>query len=489
MEFSRKNGQLLSRIATNDRHGENSPYFDGWKAYDSNPFHPTQNPDGVIQMGLAENQLCFDLIKKWILENPDASICTAEAVDKFKDIAIYQDYHGLREFREAVAKFMGRVGGSRVTFDPNRIVMSGGATGANETVMFCLADPGDAFLVPSPYYPGFDRDLRWRTGLEIVPVYCKSSNNFRITRAALEEAYEKAQSSNINVKGVIIANPSNPLGTILDRETMRNLVCFINEKNIHLVCDEIYAATVFSSPRFISIAEIIQDMDCNHDLIHIVYSLSKDMGFPGFRVGIVYSFNDVVVNCARKMSSFGLVSSQTQYLLTSMLSDEEFLGNFLSESSNRLAKRYHVFTKGLEQVGISCLKSNAGLFFWMDMRPLLKQQTVEGEMELWHVIINEVKLNVSPGSSFQCCEPGWFRVCFANMDDETVEVALDRIQAFVLQGKEENHHASGKSKCWQKKNLHLSFSSSRLYEESIMSPSIISPHSPIPHSPLVRART
>nr|ACJ83659.1 unknown [Medicago truncatula] len=31
------------------------------------------------------------------------------------------------------------------------------------------------------------------------------------------------------------------------------------------------------------------------------------MGFPGFRVGIIYSYNDTVVNCARKMSSFGLV--------------------------------------------------------------------------------------------------------------------------------------------------------------------------------------
>ncbi|OMO64411.1 Aminotransferase, class I/classII, partial [Corchorus capsularis] len=432
--------------------------------------------------------LCFDLIKKWVLQNPEASICTAEGVDRFKDIAIFQDYHGLQEFREAVAKFMGRVGGNRVTFDPNRIVMSGGATGANETVMFCLADPGDAFLVPSPYYAGFARDLRWRTGLEIIPVHCKSSNNFRITRQALEEAYEKAQKLNKNVKGVIIANPSNPLGTVLDRDTMKSLVTFINDKNIHLVCDEIYAATVFSSPKFISIAEIIQDMDCDKDLVHIVYSLSKDMGFPGFRVGIVYSFNDAVVNCARKMSSFGLVSSQTQFLLASMLSDEDFVESFLRESSKRLAKRHRVFTKGLEQVGISCLKSNAGLFFWMDMRPLLKEQTFEGETELWRVIINEVKLNVSPGLSFDCCEPGWFRVCFANMDDETVEVALDRIRKFVLQGTE--NAAGNKCKRRQKNNLCLSISSSRLYEEGLMSPAhLISPHSPIPQSPLVRART
>ncbi|KAE8681553.1 1-aminocyclopropane-1-carboxylate synthase [Hibiscus syriacus] len=464
MEFSRNNSrQLLSKIATNDGHGENSPYFDGWKAYDSNPFHPTQNPHGVIQMGLAENQLCFDLIEKWILENPDASICTAEGVDKFRDIAIFQDYHGLKELErrylllQGVAKFMGRIGGNRVTFDPNRIVMSGGATGANETVMFCLADPGDAFLVPSPYYAGFARDLRWRTGMDIVPVDCESWNNFRITRAALEEAYEKAQRSNINIKGVIIANPSNPLGTVLDKDTMRSLISFINDKSIHLVCDEIYAATVFGSPRFTSIAEIIQDMDCDRDLIHIVYSLSKDMG------------------------------SLTQFLLAAMLNDEEFVGNFLRESSKRLAKRHNVFTKGLERVGISSLKSHAGLFFWMDMRPLLKEQTVKAEIELWRVIINKVKLNVSPGSSFQCSEPGWFRVCFANMDDETVEVALERIREFVLQGKEKNH-SSEKSKHWKNQNLRLSFSSSRLYDESLISPHMMSPHSPIPRSPLVRAR-
>ncbi|KAF5953256.1 hypothetical protein HYC85_011200 [Camellia sinensis] len=55
----------------------------------------------------------------------------------------------------AVAKFTGRVRGGRVKFDPNRIVMSGGVNGANETIMFCLADPGDAFLVPSPYYSAY----------------------------------------------------------------------------------------------------------------------------------------------------------------------------------------------------------------------------------------------------------------------------------------------------------------------------------------------
>ncbi|KAL7188976.1 hypothetical protein ACSBR1_038775 [Camellia fascicularis] len=320
MGFNSNNNQnLLSKIATNNGHGENSPYFDGWKAYDSNPYHPTQNPTGVIQMGLAENELCFDLIEEWVVNNPKASICTAEGAHEFKDIAIYQDYHGLPEFRKGVAKFMGKVRGDRVTFDPDRIVMSGGATGAHEMLAFCLADPGEAFLVPTPYYAGFDRDLKWRTRVELVPVVCESSNNFKVTKSALEAAFEGAKEANIKIKGLLITNPSNPLGTVLDRETLRSIVSFINEKNIHLVADEIYAATVFNQPGFISIAEIIEEIDCNRDLIHIVYSLSKDMGFLGFRVGIVYSYNDVVTSCARKMSSFGLVSTQTQHMIASML--------------------------------------------------------------------------------------------------------------------------------------------------------------------------
>jgi len=56
---------------------------------------------------------------------------------------------------QGVANLMSKVRGGRVRFDPDRILMGGGATGANELIMFCLANPGDAFLVPSPYYPAY----------------------------------------------------------------------------------------------------------------------------------------------------------------------------------------------------------------------------------------------------------------------------------------------------------------------------------------------
>lgn len=87
---------------------------------------------------------------------------------------------------------------------------------------------------------------------------------------------------------------------------------------------------------------------------------------------------------------------------------------------------------GLENAGISCLKSNAGLFCWVDMRHLLRSNTFEAEKELWEQIIFEVKLNISPGSSCHCIEPGWFRICYANMSTETLNVAMQRIKTFAV---------------------------------------------------------
>lgn len=48
---------LLSGKATCNTHGQDSSYFLGWQEYEKNPYDEVQNPTGIIQMGLAENQV------------------------------------------------------------------------------------------------------------------------------------------------------------------------------------------------------------------------------------------------------------------------------------------------------------------------------------------------------------------------------------------------------------------------------------------------
>ncbi|EAY91722.1 hypothetical protein OsI_13364 [Oryza sativa Indica Group] len=431
--------QLLSKKAGCNSHGQDSSYFLGWQEYEKNPFDPVSNPSGIIQMGLAENQLSFDLLEEWLEKNPHALGLRREGggASVFRELALFQDYHGLPAFKNALARFMSEQRGYKVVFDPSNIVLTAGATSANEALMFCLADHGDAFLIPTPYYPGFDRDLKWRTGAEIVPVHCASANGFRVTRAALDDAYRRAQKRRLRVKGVLITNPSNPLGTASPRADLETIVDFVAAKGIHLISDEIYAGTAFAEPPagFVSALEVVAGRDGGgadvSDRVHVVYSLSKDLGLPGFRVGAIYSANAAVVSAATKMSSFGLVSSQTQYLLAALLGDRDFTRSYVAENKRRIKERHDQLVDGLREIGIGCLPSNAGLFCWVDMSHLMRSRSFAGEMELWKKVVFEVGLNISPGSSCHCREPGWFRVCFANMSAKTLDVAMQRLRSFV----------------------------------------------------------
>ncbi|KAM6544057.1 hypothetical protein CsatB_008504 [Cannabis sativa] len=443
---------LLSRKAACNAHGQDSSYFLGWEEYERNSYDRITNPEGIIQMGLAENQLCYHLLESWLANNPHALGFKSQGQYIFRKLALFQDYHGLPEFKKAMVEFVSEISGNKVTFEPQSLVLIAGATSANEALIFCLADPNDAFLLPTPYYPGFDRDLKWRTEVVIVPIHCKSSNGFQITEEGLEQAYEDATNRNLRVKGVLITNPSNPCGTTMTVDELNLLLNFIELKKIHLISDEIYSGTVFNKPDFKSVIEVLNERNNNNnnnnnnnqimirEQVHVVYSLSKDLGLPGFRVGAIYSNHKMVLDAATKMSSFGLVSSQTQFLLSVMLSDKYFTKTYIKENQKRLKRRHKMLVGGLKKAGISCLKSNAGLFCWVDMRHLLKSNTFNAEIELWKKIIYDVKLNISPGSSCHCNEPGWFRVCFANMSGRTLKLAIKRLKDFVADHDEFNYH-------------------------------------------------
>ncbi|KAK7819324.1 1-aminocyclopropane-1-carboxylate synthase [Quercus suber] len=85
----------------------------------------------------------------------------------------------------------------------------------------------------------------------------------KIIEIALEVDYHEGKQCNLRVKGVLVTNPSNPLGTTMSRRELNLLISFITTKGIHLISDELYSGTVFSLPSFVSVMEVLKEKNCD----------------------------------------------------------------------------------------------------------------------------------------------------------------------------------------------------------------------------------
>lgn len=371
----------------------------------ADPWSP-DNPDGYIDLAVAENRLLFDLLEPWLTGPRPVTAADTH----------YQPVAGSAGFVTELARFLSAQRGVEVPAD--QLMLFGGSSPALDAVSYAVCDPGDGIVVPSPYFPGLDHTLGGRAGARMIPA--PMTNSFRLTAEVVEKAIVTADGP---VRAVALLSPHNPLGHVYDRATLTEVAEVTRDHGLDLISDEVYAGSVFDGD-FVSAAGLGV---LPPDRVHVVWGFSKDFGMSGLRVGVLSSGDPLVIETAGYLARLSTVSSDTQALLRSMLADGTFLEKFERTRRQRLADAYAMTTAALEDQGIEYAEAAAGLYVWIK----LDAETFEAEHEVWQRVLEIAKVNIVPGAAFHSPEPGWFRLCFSS-DARAVRTGIARIGAAVL---------------------------------------------------------
>ena len=423
-------------------------------------YHPTNAPNGALQLGVAESKMLEDLLVP-ALNMP---------IEVAGDCIYYQQTHGRLPCRESIASYMeSLLDLPKSRLDVEGLVLGSGCNAVLENLCICLAEPGETVMIPTPYYAAFEFDLVARASLHVEPVptqeYTEISSSdgnqqgqhtvdpskYYPTAAALTAAYERSSQAGHTPKILLLSHPHNPLGVCYPKHVLEECIDWCRTNMVHLVSDEIYAGSIYKDDKagFQSILQVAADNKNGEDgslglgpYVHWVYAMSKDFALSGLRVGVAYSENKAIRLPMQKLNDLCQISSQTQVWVDTLMkkhTDEDdknsplWVDEFRQENHRRLRARCDALTKCLEDCKIPYLPATSGLFCWVDLSAYLPKNGSDAEREraLYLEMVKEFGLLLTPGNSMRNEEPGFFRIVFTAATDQEFELGLQRLRHFA----------------------------------------------------------
>ncbi|KAF8637796.1 hypothetical protein AX17_002566 [Amanita inopinata Kibby_2008] len=411
----------------------------GWEKIAIDSYDPESNPNGIVNLGIAENTLIHKQLTEYFHHNFRLA---------YKDFTYGDSFSGSSRLRRALSGLLNTRFKPHTPVTPQHIVLGAGLTPIIGQLSRSISNPGDGILLATPYYQGFDLDLPVQNDITPVGVPVPISDMF--TPAELtyfEKALQESNEKGTTIKAVILCNPHNPLGRSYPPEVIVEYFRFCEKHNLHLISDEIYALSVFPSrdvpnpqPFVSALSFDLKEHGINVSRVHVLYGMSKDFNANGFRLGaLVSQANPALMQSMMIAAVFMMISSPASSLWTTLLSDEPFLSHFIETNQLALREAYEYMTSWLRFHNIPYIPSSAGHFLLADMRPVLsdvdrygpllpigdEQDMRQREAALAELLMSH-KVAMVPGAHCHM-DAGWFRVTFSVRKDY-VDVALARIE-------------------------------------------------------------
>lgn len=166
------------------------------------------------------------------------------------------------------------------------------------------------------------------------------------------------------------------------------------------------------------------------DFVHVLWGLSKDFGMSGYRIGALYTENSEVLQALNNIGCFCAVSNDVQECLTTVFRDIDFTTRYLKENCKTITNAFEAVQPLLQEASVPYMKPKGGLYFWLDLRKLLRNNSWQAEQELRATLESDLKILLTPGESCHSSHPGFFRACIGWMSQQAVIEGFQRLVRF-----------------------------------------------------------
>ncbi|WP_293451713.1 aminotransferase class I/II-fold pyridoxal phosphate-dependent enzyme [Planktotalea sp.] len=311
---------------------------------------------------------------------------------------------GLPDLRARIAQLYGEWYG--VDLDPNRVIVTSGSSAAFLLAFTALFEAGDRVVIGAPGYPSYRQILK---ALSLEPVLIEARDENRLQPVADDLI-------GLNAKGLMVASPANPTGTMLNHASMSALINAALEAGTSFISDEIYHGIEYEA-KAVTALEITNEA-------YVINSFSKYFSMTGWRVGwMVVPENHVRVIERLAQNMFICAPHISQVTaLAAMDCHDELQANMQVYTANR-----QLMIEGLPKAGLGAFAPPDGAFYtYIDVSAHTNDSRVFAAE-----ILEKAGVAVTPGLDFDSKRGHQtLRLSYARSTKDIKE-GLERLQTFM----------------------------------------------------------
>ncbi|MEA2976176.1 MAG: hypothetical protein QOF19_1696 [Alphaproteobacteria bacterium] len=323
----------------------------------------------------------------------------------------YTQALGIPSLRVRIARHYQEQHGLEV--DPARVIVTTGSSAGFLLAFLALFEAGDRVAMASPGYPPY-RHILTALGCEPVLIETSAQTRWAITPEALIAEHRRRP-----LKGVIVASPANPTGTMMDASALAALIATAEAEGIGFVSDEIYHGLDYAFA-----AETAARLSAHAIVIN---SFSKYFCMTGWRVGWMIVPEPFVRPIERLQQNLA-ISVPT---LSQIAAEAAFEARVeLEEIKHGYEENRRILTQGLPRVGLdSFLPVDGAFYLYADV-----SRFTDDSFDFAKRMLEQAGVAATPGVDFDPIRGKHFlRFCYAGSAAEMRE-AVERIGGWLKKG-------------------------------------------------------